>query len=62
VAMARTRFVYAQPLAVTLPQNVGSCTKPCSLVFVATEQDMLYAFNAASSSQTPIWTLNLAAT
>jgi hypothetical protein len=55
-----TGFVYAQPLAVTLQQSVGqSCPNPCSLVFVATEQNMLYAFNATSSSSTPVWSLNL---
>ena len=53
-------YVFAQPLAVTLLQTVGSCANPCSLVFVATEQDMLYAFNASSSSSTPIWSLDLA--
>ncbi len=53
-------FVYAQPLAFTLHQSVGNCANPCSLVFIATEKDMLYAFNAASSSQTPIWSVNLA--
>jgi hypothetical protein len=53
--------VYAQPLAVTYPQTIGSCNNPCSLVFIATEQDMLYAFNAASSLSTPVWpALNLA--
>jgi len=51
--------VRAQPLAVTLPQSVGTCNNPCSLVFIATEQDMLYAFNAASNSQTPVWSLDL---
>jgi len=54
--------VYAQPLAVTLPQSVGNCQNPCSLVIVATEQAMLYAFNASSSSQTPVWSTNLAQT
>jgi hypothetical protein len=51
--------IYAQPLAVTLSQTVGTCVYPCSLVFVATEQDMLYAFNATSSSQSPVWSLSL---
>ncbi len=50
-----TGYVYAQPLAVTYPQTIGSCNNPCSLVFIATEQDMLYAFNAASNSSTPFW-------
>lgn len=39
--------------------NNGLC-KPCDLVFVATEHDMLYAFKASSNSQTPIWSLDLA--
>ena len=56
-----TGYVFPQPLAVTLQQAVGSCASPCSLVFVATERDILYAFNAASSSQSPVWSLNLAA-
>ena len=34
--------VYAQPLAITYPQTIGSCNNPCSLVIIATEQDMLY--------------------
>lgn len=53
--------IYAQPLAVTLSQTVGTCQDPCDLIFVATEQDMLCAFNAASSSQTPVWSRDLAA-
>jgi hypothetical protein len=44
---------YAQPLAVANVSNLGN------LVFVATEQDMLYAFNANSVSQ--VWSTNLAA-
>jgi hypothetical protein len=56
-----TGAVLAQPLAVTLQQSVGTtCNSPCSLVFIATEEDMLYAFNATSSSQTPVWSVNLA--
>ena len=44
-----TGRAYAQPLAVTLNQNVGSsCTSPCNLLLVATEKDYLYAFNAAN--------------
>jgi len=43
--------VYAQPLAIS-EVPVSGCTPPnCpNVVFVATEQDMLYAFNAASSA------------
>jgi hypothetical protein len=54
-----TGAVFAQPLAVKLQQSVGTCGSPCSLVFIATEQNMLYAFNAASSSPTPVWSLSL---
>src|ERR1700722_10030344 len=49
--------VYAQPLAVS---NVPVSGRP-NLVFVATNEDMLYAFNATSSSGATIWPpLNLA--
>jgi len=54
-----TGYIYAQPLAVTLQQSVGSCANPCSLVFVATEQDMLYAFNTTSTGGY-VWSLDLA--
>ena len=47
--------VYAQPLAVQLPNCTGS---PCSLVYIATEQDMLYGFDANSSTQ--VWSANIA--
>lgn len=54
--------VYAQPLAV---QNVASpkcaVTWPCNLVFVATERDMLYAFDGDGHTTQPLWTTNLAA-
>lgn len=51
--------VYAQPLAVSnVP--VSSCGTNCpNVVFVATNEDMLYAFNATSSTGT-IWSLDLA--
>jgi len=53
--------VYAQPLAVADVAGQSCTTPSCpDLVFVATEQDVLYAFNAESSSQTPFWTVNLA--
>ena len=55
-----TGFVFAQPLAATVQQTVGSCGGPCSLVFVATEQDMLYAFNATNPG-TFVWSRDLAA-
>src|ERR1700722_2150111 len=52
--------VYAQPLAVSNVPTAG-CTNNCpNVVFVATNEDMLYAFNATSSSSTAIWSLNLA--
>lgn len=51
--------IYAQPLAVAGVQtNITGC-RPCDLVFVATEQNMLYAFNATSSLQSPVWSLSL---
>ncbi len=54
-----TGQIFAQPLAVSGVQtNIQSC-QPCDLVFVATEQNMLYAFNATSSSQNPVWSLSL---
>ncbi|MFZ0284431.1 MAG: hypothetical protein WAL32_04320, partial [Terriglobales bacterium] len=49
--------VYAQPLAVSSVSDVANCGT-CDVVFVATEQDMLYAFNAASNQQ--LWSMNLA--
>jgi hypothetical protein len=55
-------IVYAQPLAVS-EVPVSGCTPPnCpNVVFVATEEDMLYAFNATSSTGATIWpALNLA--
>jgi len=55
--------VYAQPLAVAGVQtNIQGC-QPCDLVFISTEQDMLYAFNAAPSAQSNplVWSRNLAA-
>jgi hypothetical protein len=60
-----TGRVYAQPLAVAnVPTGFTNCKPSCNLVFVATEQDMLYAFNAAPSAQPPntplVWSLNLA--
>jgi len=60
---ALTGRVYAQPLAVA-QVSIANCTPPScpNLVFIATELDMLYAFNAASSSQTPVWSVNLAQT
>lgn len=51
--------IYAQPLAVSGVPTIYTGCKPCDLVFVATEQDMLYAFNATSSSQNPVWSLSL---
>lgn len=52
--------VYAQPLAIAGLSNVGTCTNNCNVVFIATEQDMLYAFRADSNSQTALWSTNLA--
>src|ERR1700722_3704225 len=53
--------VYAQPLAMQGLSGVGNgCQPSCDSVFIPTEQDMLYAFNADSSSQPPLWSANLA--
>jgi len=52
--------VYAQPLAVaSVPTKIQGC-QPCDLVIVATETDMLYAFDAESTSTSPLWSANLA--
>ncbi|HXM59867.1 MAG TPA: hypothetical protein VN950_03355 [Terriglobales bacterium] len=59
-----TGDVYAQPLAVTLNQSINGCNSnmpPCSLVFIATEQNWLYAFDAGSSSGTAVWSRSLGA-
>jgi|HubBroStandDraft_6_1064221.scaffolds.fasta_scaffold00052_22 hypothetical protein len=58
--------VYAEPLAVsglpTVQVSGGpTCNNPCSLVLIADESDMLWAYNAGSNSQTPVWNMNLAA-
>lgn len=55
--------VFAEPLAVTFPQTIGTCNNPCGLVFISTENDMLYAFNSAPSAQQSdplVWSVNLA--
>jgi hypothetical protein len=52
--------VFAQPLAVANVPNVSGCASPCNLVFISTENDMLYAFNSASSSSTAVWSVDLA--
>ena len=52
--------VYAQPLAVS-SVPISGCTNNCpNMVFIATNEDMLYAFNAASSSNAAIWSRDLA--
>jgi hypothetical protein len=47
--------VYAQPLAVSGVPVHGCGSNNPNVVFVATEQDMLYAFCATSSSGQQIW-------
>lgn len=51
--------IYAQPLAVAGVQTDITGCQPCDLIFVATEQGRLYAFNASSGSQSPVWSLSL---
>jgi hypothetical protein len=51
----------AQPLAVSGLGRIAGCTgSSCSLVFIADEQDNLYAFDAASTAQIQIWKTNVA--
>ncbi len=52
--------IYAQPLAVTGVHTTYTGCKPCDLVFIATEKDMLYAFKSSSNSQNAVWKLDLA--
>jgi hypothetical protein len=58
-----TGQIYAQPLAVANLNVTGCHASPhCNVVFVATEDDYLYAFDAdgSTSSTSPLWTVNLA--
>src|SRR5580698_7111170 len=50
--------VYAQPLALGGVSGMANCSGTCDVVFIATEEDMLYAFDATSSTQ--FWSANLA--
>ena len=53
--------VYAQTLAVSNVPVAGCGTNCPNVVFVATNEDMLYAFNATSSAGATVWPpLNLA--
>jgi hypothetical protein len=54
--------VYAQPLAVP-DVAVTGChpTFPCDVIYVATEQDKLYGFDATGSTTSPFWSVDLAA-
>jgi len=50
--------VFAQPLALYGVQNESGCSTTCNVVFVATEQDILYAFNAdytGTTTPSPLW-------
>ena len=49
--------VYAQPLVVT-GLNVPACGT-CDVVFVATMENNVYAFNATTLDPTPLWSVNL---
>ena len=46
--------IYSQPRAVSNVSTQYSSCDPCDLVFVATEEDWLYAFKAESSSSQPV--------
>jgi hypothetical protein len=50
--------VFAQPLALSAATGMSGCGT-CDVVFIATEEDKLYAFNAASNTQ--LWSTDLAA-
>lgn len=53
--------VFAQPLAVAnVSTQLDNCKPSCNLVFIATELDMLYAFNTAAKSPNPVWKVDLA--
>ena len=52
--------VYAQPLAVPGLSGVTNCTGTCNVVFIATQQDMLYAYDADSPTPTLLWSTDLA--
>jgi hypothetical protein len=52
--------VYAQPLIMNSVAMPGGGTE--DLVFVATEGDSVYAFNAEGTSTTPVWKTNLVQT
>ena len=43
--------VYAQPLALSGVTGMSACSGSCDVVFIATEEDLLYAFDAASNTQ-----------
>jgi hypothetical protein len=49
--------IYAQPLIMTGVSMSGGGTE--DLVFVATENDSVYAFNAEGASTTPVWKVSL---
>ena len=49
--------VYAQPLVVT-GRDVAGCGT-CDVVYVATMENNVYAFNATTLDPTPLWTVNL---
>lgn len=50
--------VDAEPLAVSNLGSITNCSGNCSLVFIADEQDNLYAFDATTNTQ--IWATNVA--
>lgn len=61
VAGAPMGTVHAQPLAVGNLNGVQGCNGTCSLVLIADETDTIWAYNASSNSETPVWSLTLPA-
>jgi hypothetical protein len=51
--------VYAQPVAVP-NLHTTNCPNGCNVVFIATEEDMLYAFDGDSPNSTLLWSIDLA--
>src|ERR1700737_3854679 len=57
--LPKNSYVYAQPLY--LPNVQVPNQGPHNVVYVATEHDVLYAFDGDGKTTTPLWTADLAA-